>query len=314
MEQKTKRKLNITPYIWLIAPVAIVALFCIYPAIMAIIRSFMDWSPSSSKWVWFENYTELFSDKLFGKGFLNMSILMVFNMFFSNFMTLLLAELLFNFALKGVEKKFRYLFLLPALVPGMVNVLLWKNVILSGTEEGDVYKSVFSIFKSRVMWLITNLVATILAASVVKGFQEVIAQISVLAVLMPIVASMGGTTGNQTLAVVVRALATRELTSANTMRVIGKEFLVGLNNGLLFALLIGIITHFWFPDYQVVSVIIAIAMLVTLIIASLSGILVPLTLNKLKIDPAISSGVFLIAITDCGGFFVFLGLAKLFLV
>lgn len=185
---------------------------------------------------------------------------------------------------------------------------------LSGTEEGDVYKSVFSIFKSRVMWLITNLVATILAASVVKGFQEVIAQISVLAVLMPIVASMGGTTGNQTLAVVVRALATRELTSANTMRVIGKEFLVGLNNGLLFALLIGVITHFWFPDYQVVSVIIAIAMLVTLIIASLSGILVPLTLNKLKVDPAISSGVFLIAITDCGGFFVFLGLAKLFLV
>ena len=90
--------------------------------------------------------------------------------------------------------------------------------------------------------------------------------------------------------------------------------MVGLNNGLLFALLIGVITHFWFPDYQIVSVIIAIAMLVTLVIASLSGILVPLTLNKLKIDPAISSGVFLIAITDCGGFFVFLGLAKLFLV
>ncbi|MBR2033223.1 MAG: magnesium transporter, partial [Alphaproteobacteria bacterium] len=178
---------------------------------------------------------------------------------------------------------------------------------LSGTEEGDVYKSVFSIFKSRVMWLITNLVATILAASVVKGFQEVIAQVSVLAVLMPIVASMGGTTGNQTLAVVVRALATRELTSANTMRVIAKEFLVGLNNGLLFALLIGVITHVWFPDYQIVSIIIAIAMLVTLVIASLSGILVPLTLNKLKVDPAISSGVFLIAITDCGGFFVFLG-------
>ena len=136
MGQKTKRKLNIAPYIWLIAPVAIVALFCIYPAIMAIIRSFMDWSPSSSKWVWFDNYKELFSDKLFGKGFLNMSILMVFNMIFSNFMTLLLAELLFNFALKNVEKKFRYIFLLPALVPGMVNVLLWKNVILSGTEEG----------------------------------------------------------------------------------------------------------------------------------------------------------------------------------
>ncbi|MBE6447698.1 MAG: magnesium transporter [Alphaproteobacteria bacterium] len=184
---------------------------------------------------------------------------------------------------------------------------------LSGAEEGDVYKSVFSIFKSRVLWLVTNLVATILAASVVKGFQDVIAQISVLAVLMPIVASMGGTTGNQTLAVVVRALATRELTSSNTLRVIGKEFLVGLSNGLLFALLIGVITQLWFPDYKVVSLIIAVAMLVTLSIASLSGILVPLTLNRLKVDPAVSSGVFLIAITDCGGFFVFLGLAKMFL-
>ncbi|MBE6445291.1 MAG: magnesium transporter [Alphaproteobacteria bacterium] len=184
---------------------------------------------------------------------------------------------------------------------------------LSGTEEGDVYRSVFSVFKSRVMWLITNLVATILAASVVKGFQEVIAQISVLAVLMPIVASMGGTTGNQTLAVVVRALATKELNSANTLRMIIKEFLVGLSNGLLFALLIGVITHIWFPDYQFMSLIIAIAMLITLVIASLSGILVPLTLNRFKVDPAVSSGVFLIAITDCGGFFVFLGLAKMFL-
>ena len=185
---------------------------------------------------------------------------------------------------------------------------------LSGAEEGDVYKSVFSIFKSRVVWLITNLFATILAASVVKGFQDVIAQISVLAVLMPIVASMGGTTGNQTLAVVVRALATKELTSANTLRMIIKEFFVGLNNGLVFALLIGAITYIWFPSYHIMSLIIAAAMLITLIIANLSGILVPLTLNKLKIDPALASGVFLIAITDCGGFFVFLGLAKMFLI
>lgn len=185
---------------------------------------------------------------------------------------------------------------------------------LSGTEEGDVYKSVFSIFKSRVVWLITNLVATILAASVVKEFQDIIAQISVLAVLMPIVASMGGTTGNQTLAVVVRALATRELNSSNTVRMIIKEFLVGVNNGLLFALLIGAITYLWFPDFRMISLIIAIAMLMTLSIASLSGILVPLVLNKLKVDPAVSSGVFLVAITDCGGFFIFLGLAKLFLI
>ncbi len=184
---------------------------------------------------------------------------------------------------------------------------------LSGTEEGDVYKSVFSIFRSRVAWLITNLFATIIAASVVKGFQDVIAQVSILAVLMPIVASMGGTTGNQTLAVVVRALATKELNSANTLRMIIKEFLVGLNNGILFACLIALITHFWFPEYKIISLIIGIAMLINLTIASLAGILIPLTLNRLKVDPAVSSGVFLIAITDSGGFFTFLGLAKLFL-
>lgn len=184
---------------------------------------------------------------------------------------------------------------------------------LSGTEEGDVYRSVFSIFRSRIMWLLTNLAATIVAASVVKGFQDVIAQISVLAVLMPIVASMGGTTGQQTLAVVVRALATKELTAANTARTVLKEFLVGVSNGLLFAGLIALITHFWFPGYRVISVIIAVAMLINLSIASLAGILIPLIMNKLKVDPAVSSGIFLIAITDSGGFFVFLGLAKMFL-
>ncbi len=184
---------------------------------------------------------------------------------------------------------------------------------LSGAEEGDVYKSVFDIFKSRAIWLVTNLCATIMAASVVGGFQDIIAQISILAVLMPIVASMGGTTGNQTLAVVVRALATKELTSRNTLRMIGKEFMVGLVNGLLFAVLIGTVAWFLFPDNHKISYIIAIAMLTNLTLASLAGILIPLTLNKFKVDPAISSGVFLIAITDSGGFFVFLGLAKLLL-
>ncbi len=184
---------------------------------------------------------------------------------------------------------------------------------LSGTEEGDVYKSVFSIFKSRSVWLVTNLFATIMAASVVKGFQEIIAQVSTLAVLMPIVASMGGTTGQQTLAVVVRALATKELTSRNTLRMILKEFLVGLCNGSLFAAMIWGITHLMFPDKIMISNIIAIAMLCNLMIASLAGILIPLTLNKFKVDPALASGVFLIAMTDSGGFFIFLGLAKLLL-
>ena len=184
---------------------------------------------------------------------------------------------------------------------------------LSGAEEGDVYKSVNSIWKSRIPWLITNLFATLLASSVVKGFESLIAQLSLLAVLMPIVASMGGTTGNQTLAVVVRALATKELTSRNTLRMIGKEFMVGLMNGLLFASLIAAISWFVFPQYKDLSLVIAIAMVCNLCIASLAGILIPLILNKLKVDPAVSSGVFLIALTDSGGYFIFLGLAKLLL-
>ena len=185
-------------------------------------------------------------------------------------------------------------------------------MLLSGAEEGDVYKSPFSIFKSRSIWLITNLFATILASSVVKGFQDIIAQLSVLAVLMPIVASMGGTTGNQTLAVVVRAIATKELTSQNTWRMIVKEFLVGLMNGMLFAGLIALVTWFLFHN-DTICLIIALAMLCNLTLASLAGILIPLVLNKCKADPAISSGVFLIACTDSGGYFVFLGLAKLLL-
>lgn len=184
---------------------------------------------------------------------------------------------------------------------------------LSGAEEGDVYKSSYAIFKSRSVWLITNLFATLAASWVVGGFEDIIAQIAVLAVLMPIVASMGGTTGNQTLAVVVRALATKELNSRNMWRMVGKEFVVGLMNGLLFAAMIGFITWYRFPEYHTLSLVIALAMLCNLAIASLAGILIPLILNKFKADPAISSGVFLIALTDSGGFFIFLGLAKLLL-
>ncbi len=186
-------------------------------------------------------------------------------------------------------------------------------MLLSGAESNDVYRSVFSIFKSRSIWLVTNLFATIAAASVVGEFQDIIAQLSILAVLMPIVASMGGTTGQQTLAVVVRSLATKELNPRNALRMIGKEFLVGLCNGLLFAVMIGVAVHIWFPEQKMISYIIGLAMLCNLTVASLAGILIPLTLNRLKIDPAIASGVFLIACTDSGGYFIFLGLAKLLL-
>ena len=184
---------------------------------------------------------------------------------------------------------------------------------IAGAESGDVYRSVFDIFKSRSIWLVTNLFATIIAASVVGGFQDIIAQLSILAVLMPIVASMGGTTGQQTLAVVVRSLATKELNPRNALRMVGKEFMVGLYNGMLFALMIGVAVYLWVPEQITISYIIALAMLCNLTVASLAGILIPLTLNKLKIDPAISSGVFLIACTDSGGYFIFLGLAKLLL-
>ena len=184
---------------------------------------------------------------------------------------------------------------------------------LTGAESNDVYRSVFSIFKSRSVWLVTNLFATIIAASVVGKFQDIIAQLSILAVLMPIVASMGGTTGQQTLAVVVRSLATKELNSRNALRMIGKEFLVGLCNGILFACMIGIAVYIWFPEQQMISYIIGLAMLCNLTVASLAGILIPLFLNRLKVDPAISSGVFLIACTDSGGYFIFLALAKMLL-
>ncbi len=123
---------------WLILPVVAVSLFCVYPVITAIVRSFMTWTPSQSKWVWFQNYTTLFKDALFSTAFKNMLVLVFGGLLTGNIMTLILAELLFNLALKKTEKVLRYLFLLPALVPGMVNVLLWKNVVLSADETGVV--------------------------------------------------------------------------------------------------------------------------------------------------------------------------------
>ena len=143
-KQKSRRYQNVA-YIWLLLPLAMVAVFCVYPAVMAIIRSFMDWSPTQSQWIWLGNYKELFTDKLFGKAFGNMLVLVVCNLITSNVMTLLLAELLFNLCFAKLEKAYRYLFLLPALVPGMVNVLLWKNVILSGSAEG-LFNTIFGKF------------------------------------------------------------------------------------------------------------------------------------------------------------------------
>ena len=126
---------------------------------------------------------------------------------------------------------------------------------------------------------------------------------------MPIVASMGGNAGTQTLTVAVRAMATRELTSSNAFRVFGKEILVGMYNGIFFALLIGLVTGIWFNDY-LLGLIIALAMLFNLILAGTFGAAIPIILQKFKIDPAVSATVILTTITDILGFVIFLGSAK----
>jgi magnesium transporter len=148
-----------------------------------------------------------------------------------------------------------------------------------------------------------------MASFVVGQFEDVISKIVMLAVLMPIVASMGGNAGHQTLAITIRALALKELTKANMLRIVSKEFFVGALNGMIFALLIGTITWFWYQDASL-TLVIALAMTLNLLSAGLAGILIPLIMEKLKIDPALSSSVFVTAITDMGGFFIFLGLAK----
>ena len=147
MSSKGKITKNYQAFLWIILPLAAVTVFGLYPAVSAIIRSFMKWTPIQSEWVWFANYKELFQDKLFSRAFKNMVILALSSLVTSNVMTLLLAEFLFNLKLKKLEKIYRYLFLLPALVPGMVSVLLWKNVVLSGSPEGlfNVIASWFNI-------------------------------------------------------------------------------------------------------------------------------------------------------------------------
>ena len=143
-------------------------------------------------------------------------------------------------------------------------------------------------------------------------FEATIAQIIALAVLLPIVASMGGNAGTQTLTVAVRALATKELTASNALRVIGKELLVGGVNGVLFAVIAGAVAWVWF-GIPAIAVVIGVAMVVNLIVAALAGAAVPLMLERAKVDPAIASSVFLTTITDVVGFFAFLGLAAAFL-
>lgn len=161
-------------------------------------------------------------------------------------------------------------------------------------------------------WLAVNLVTSILASLVIAQFAATIAQFVALAVLMPIVASMGGNAGTQTLTVAVRSMATKDLTSANVWRVIRREALVGLINGMVFAVVMGIVGIVWF-GMPMLGVVIAAAMVINLFVAGLAGVMIPVVLDKMDIDPALASGAFVTTVTDIIGFFSFLGLAALVL-
>ncbi|MFA7439879.1 MAG: magnesium transporter [Sphingomonadaceae bacterium] len=179
---------------------------------------------------------------------------------------------------------------------------------LSGAGDGDIFEPIADSYRARVRWLVANLGTAIISASVIAAFGHTIEKMVVLAALTPIVASVGGNTGNQTMAVVVRALAVGQLAPANATRTVRREVLIALLNGLTVGALLGAGVALAFSNVQL-GVVIALATLFNLIIAGLAGVLVPLTLKRLGTDPAVASSVFVTMITDSMGFLLFLGLA-----
>jgi magnesium transporter len=164
--------------------------------------------------------------------------------------------------------------------------------------------------RSRFPWLFANMLTALIASSVIRLFEGSIEKMVALAILMPIVASMGGNAGTQTMTVAVRALATRDLGRANAWRIVRRELTVGVVNGVLFALILGLIAGTWFRTTDIAAVI-GLAMVTVLTAAALGGILIPLALDRLGVDPAVSSGPFVTTVTDIVGFFSFLGIATL---
>jgi magnesium transporter len=190
-------------------------------------------------------------------------------------------------------------------------------LLLAGVgDEGDINEPIPLTVRRRLFWLIINLGTAIIAASVVSLFQSEIGKYAVLAVLMPIVAGMGGNAGTQTLAVAVRALATNQLTESNTVRAFARELKIALSNGLSLGVLIGSGVALVFgiihpvPHGFLLGAVMGAAMVINNLAAGLGGILVPVTLDRFRIDPAVSSAVFVTTITDVTGFFSFLGLAS----
>ncbi|MBT8474225.1 MAG: magnesium transporter [Rhodobacteraceae bacterium] len=183
---------------------------------------------------------------------------------------------------------------------------------LAGVGEGRLSDRVIDTTRRRFPWLAVNLVTAILASLVIAQFEDAIAQVVALAVLMPIVASMGGNAGTQSLTVAVRAIATKDLSGSNVWRVIRREVLVGAVNGIAFAVIMGIVGVVWF-GIPMLGVVIAAAMVVNLVVAGFAGIGIPVLLEKIGVDPALASGAFVTTVTDVVGFFAFLGLAVVLL-
>ncbi len=181
---------------------------------------------------------------------------------------------------------------------------------LAGLGDEELTGSVLRSSRSRLPWLVINTVTAFLAAGVIGIFGASIEQMVALAVLMPIVATLGGNTGVQAMTVTVRAIATRDLGRGNARRVILREMLVGLLNGIAIAVLVGIAAGLWFSNPEL-GLVIGLALVINMLMAGVAGVLIPLTLNRLKLDPAVSSGVFVTTVTDVVGFFAFLGIAAL---
>ncbi len=201
-------------------------------------------------------------------------------------------------------------------VDDIVNIIQEENrediLRLAGVSDESRASGVFGVVRARVPWLTINLATAVLGAMVISWFEATIEQIVALAILMPIVSALGGNAGTQALTVTVRSLATRELNASNASRTFWREMLVGLANGFVLAPLIGVAAALWSHDFRL-GLVIGAAMILNLLVAACVGVLTPLTLSKLKFDPAVSSAVFVTATTDFFGFLIFLGLATLVL-
>lgn len=181
------------------------------------------------------------------------------------------------------------------------------------TEKTDLFGSVYKTVKYRAIWHGINLINAFIAAFTISLFSESLDKIVSLAILMPVIASMGGVAGNQTLTLVTRGLALEQITKENKRLLFNREFFIALLNGTLWAIVVGVITYLWMKNY-ILSMAFAISMLLSLILSASAGTLIPLILKKIKIDPALAGSVILVAISDVAGFFIFLSIATLFLI